>query len=148
MWRIQVQNLGGDMTTKRFIILSAVFCVLAIVFFVLFELNVIGNLTLYLALVYISYFAGLALYYNSVNLRYASKITSANITLIISLIIIVASIALMIYGFVTGDIELWWNVQKSAYLYEFSLKSLQQTSNNLLSIMFSTDICQWLIIFN
>ena len=110
MWRISVQNLGGDMTTKRFIILSAVFCVLAIVFFVLFELNVIGNLTLYLALVYISYFAGLALYYNSVNLRHAAKTTSANITLIISLIIIVASIALMIYGFVTGDIELWCNV--------------------------------------
>ncbi len=98
------------MTTKRFILLSVVFCVLAIVFFVLFELNFISNLTLYLALVYIAFFIGLALYYNSVNLRYASKKTSSNITLIISLVIILASIALLIYGLATGNIELWWNV--------------------------------------
>lgn len=98
------------MTTKRFILLSVVFCVLAIVFFVLFELNFISNLTLYLALVYIAFFIGLALYYNSVNLRYTSKKTSSNITLIISLVIILASIALLIYGLATGNIELWWNV--------------------------------------
>lgn len=97
------------MTTKRFILLSVVFCVLVIVFFVLFELNFISNLTLYLALVYIAFFIGLALYYNSVNLRYASKKTSSNITLIISLVIILASITLLIYGLVTGNIDLWWN---------------------------------------
>lgn len=98
------------MTTKRFILLSVIFSILAIVFFVLFELNFISNLTLYLALVYIAFFTGLALYYNAVNLRHSSKTTSSNITLIISLIIILASIALLIYGFVTGNIDLWWNV--------------------------------------
>lgn len=98
------------MTTKRFILLSVIFSILAIVFFVLFELNFISNLTLYLALVYISFFTGLALYYNSVNLRHSKKIASSNITMIIALIIVLASIALLIYGFVTGNIDLWWNV--------------------------------------
>ena len=98
------------MTTKKFILFSVFFSVLAIVFFVLFELNFISNLTLYLTLVYISFFTGLALFYNSVNLRHSSKITSSNITLIISIIIVLASIALLIYGFVTGNIDLWWYV--------------------------------------
>lgn len=98
------------MTTKRFILMSIVFCLLAIVFFVLFKLNFISNLTLYLTLVYIAFFIGLAMYYNAVNLRYASKKTSSTIMLVLSIVITIGSIALLIYGMVTGNIELWWNV--------------------------------------
>ena len=101
---------GGVMASKKFVILSVMFCVLAILFFVLFEFSVISNMTLYLALVYVAYFAGLALFYNSANLRQTNKRTSANITLVFSLIIILASIVLMIYGLVSGELDLWWNV--------------------------------------
>lgn len=102
--------LEGVMASKKFVILSVLFCLLAILFFVLFELSVIKNMTLYLALVYVAYFAGLALFYNSINLRQTNKRKSANVTLVFSLIIILASIVLMICGFVSGELDLWWSI--------------------------------------
>ena len=101
---------GGVMASKKFVILSVMFCLLAILFFVLFELSVIKNMTLYLALVYVAYFAGLALLYNSMNLRQSNKRKSANVTLVFSLIIILTSIVLMIYGLASGELDLWWSI--------------------------------------
>lgn len=98
------------MASKKFVILSVMFCLLAILFFVLFELSVIKNMTLYLALVYVAYFAGLALLYNSMNLRQSNKRKSANVTLVFSLIIILTSIVLMIYGLASGELDLWWSI--------------------------------------
>ncbi len=93
--------------SKKYIIVSALFCVLTLVIFLLFQFKVISNLDALLCMVYVTYFTGLALYYNAVNLRDNGKGPSSKICLAFSLILILISIAVLIYGFVTGYISLW-----------------------------------------
>ena len=93
--------------STRLIIFSSVFCVLTLVFFLLFQFEVISNLDFYAAMVYITYFAGLELYYNSQLLKTNNKLKSSKICLICSIILILVSLVALIYGFATGNIAFW-----------------------------------------
>lgn len=93
--------------TTRFIILSSIFCILAIVFFVLYQTEVITNLDFYSAMVYITYFAGLALYYNAQILKQNNKEKSGKICQICAIVLILIALVALIYGFATGNILFW-----------------------------------------
>lgn len=93
--------------STRLIIFSSVFCALTLVFFLLFQFEVISNLDFYAAMVYITYFAGLALYYNSQLLKTNNKLKSSKICLICSIILILVSLVALIYGFATGNLAFW-----------------------------------------
>ena len=93
--------------STRMMIYSCVFCVLALLFFLLFQLDVISNLDFYSVMVYITYFAGLALYYNSKILKENNKSTSSKVCFWFAMALILVSIVALIYGFATGNILFW-----------------------------------------
>ncbi len=93
--------------TKKYVIISSIFCVLTIVVFVLAQFKIITNLDSLLCMVYVTYFTGIALYYNAVKLRSDGKLPSSKLMLTFALVIMAISVAVLIYGFVTGDISLW-----------------------------------------
>ncbi len=93
--------------TTKMIIFSSIFCLCVIAFYLLYYFQVISNLDFYAAMVYITYFAGLALYYNSKILKEKNKINSSRLCSILSIFLILISIAALIYGFSTGNLHFW-----------------------------------------
>ena len=93
--------------STRLMIFCCIFCILSIVFFVLYQTDVISNLDFYSAMVYITYFAGLALYYNSRLLKENNKLKSAKICQVFAIVLILISLVALIYGFATGNILFW-----------------------------------------
>ncbi len=91
----------------RYTVLGILFAVLAIVFALLYYFNVISGMDLYLAVTYISYFAGLALFYNGAFTRESGRKTSTALNFIFGTILIIISTVLLIYGFCTGRISLF-----------------------------------------
>lgn len=94
-------------STSKYIVTSLIFCALTIVFFLLYHFQVIDTFNLCVAMVYITYFVGLAIYYNAANLKEQAKGKSALICVIFSVIFILISIGFLVYGYVNGLIVLW-----------------------------------------
>ena len=99
--------MGLSKESKRFLIFGIFAGALAIVFTLLYYYNIIKYLDLYLCVTYVVYFAGLALFYNGkyCNSREKNKAKVANY--ILSFVLVSISIALLIYGFVSGQVSLF-----------------------------------------
>ena len=93
--------------SSLYIWISVFFCALTLVFFLLYELDIISTLNLYLTLTYIAYFVGLALFFNAGSLRFNGKVASSKICLAFATILVIVAMVALIYGFATGIIELW-----------------------------------------
>ncbi len=89
---------------KRFTWLCVMFCILILVFFVLHETHIMTNLSAYICVTYITYFAGIALYFNAKQLNTKSKDMSSKLCMVFSIILIILSIGFIVYGVVTEEI--------------------------------------------
>jgi len=92
---------------KRYIILGIFFSVFAVAFAILHYFNIIRDMDLMLAVIYVAYFAGVALLYNGAYLRDKSRSKSTGFCFAIGMLFIVLSTALLIYGIVAGRIYLF-----------------------------------------
>lgn len=93
--------------TRRFVILAIIFSIFAITFALLYHFKVVNYMTLYLAVTYVSYFVGIALFYNGAYTRNKDKTTSTKLNFIFGFVFIAISIALLVYGLVTKEIILF-----------------------------------------
>lgn len=94
-------------STSKYVVISLIFCALTIMFFLLYHFQVIDTFNMCAAIVYITYFVGLAIYYNAANLTEQAKGKSAAICVVFSVIFLLISIAFMVYGYINGLIVLW-----------------------------------------
>lgn len=92
---------------RNSIIFGSIFGLIAVLFALLNYFHVIKTLDLFLAVTYVSYFVGLALFYlgayckekNYKNARILSNLAAVGFTIV--------AIALLIYGFTTGQISMF-----------------------------------------
>ena len=93
--------------TKRYICFGIIFSIFAITFALLYFFKVITTLDLYLAVVYVSYFAGIALLYNGGYSREKDRLGSSVSNFLLAFVFIGASITMLIVGLINGTIVLW-----------------------------------------
>lgn len=93
--------------TKSYSLFAILFSITTILFFVLFKLKIISSLDLFLAVIYITYFVGLAIFYNGGYLKEHGNKKSSNLNFIFGVLFVLISFAGLIYGFATGLIELF-----------------------------------------
>lgn len=93
--------------SRNLIIMVFIFSLFAIVFAILHVVGIVKNLDSYLAMVYMSYFLGLALMYLSTYHRQNEKYASMYACFVASIILILVAIAALIYGLCTGEITLF-----------------------------------------
>jgi len=93
--------------TKRYLWLGTIFSIFAVVFAVLYFFNIITTLDLYLAVVYVAYFAGIALFYNGGYTREREKLGASVSNFLLGFIFIGAAVVMLVIGFVNGTILLW-----------------------------------------
>ncbi len=93
--------------SKRFIALSILCALGAIVFTVLYFTNAVANFSLSLAVIYVSYFCGIALLYNGGFSKEQNKINSARVNLILGILFVLLSVIMLIYGFTTEQIAFY-----------------------------------------
>lgn len=92
--------------TKRFVLLGILFSIFAITFALLYHFKVINYMSLFLAVTYVSYFVGIALFYNGAYTRNKDKTTPTKLNFVFGFVFIGISIVLLIYGLVTKEIIL------------------------------------------
>lgn len=90
------RNMRGYIWTGVF------FGLMTILFALLYYFNVIKNMSLVLAVVYVTYFVGLALFYNGAYCRKQAKTISSTLCMVSGGAFVVASTVLLIYGFCAG----------------------------------------------
>ena len=93
---------------KTAIFMIIFFSLIAIAFALFYVFDVINTLDSFLVAIYMSYFLGLALMYFSSYQKQKGHRTSRTLCLVLSIILILASLAGLIYGFCTGTISLFW----------------------------------------
>lgn len=93
--------------SKRFVILAILFSIFAITFALLYHFKVINYMSLFLSVTYVSYFVGIALFYNGAYTRNKDKTTSTKLNFFFGFVFIAISIVLLIYGLVTKEIVLF-----------------------------------------
>lgn len=93
-----------EKTQKRFLIWGVVCSFIAITFAVLYYLDVIKFLDNYLALVYIFFFMGMALNFAAAYTD-GSKRFLKKLLYIIGLLTLIASIVMLVYGYIKGYID-------------------------------------------
>lgn len=92
---------------KTSIFLVVMFSVIAIAFAVLHILGVVKNLDSYLVMTYMSYFLGLAMMYFTSYHKQKGNVKSMYACLVTCIVLLVISIASLIYGLCTGEITLF-----------------------------------------
>ncbi|MGN1201494.1 MAG: hypothetical protein ACI4R8_04500 [Candidatus Caccovivens sp.] len=92
---------------KKYMIMGIFLSILAISFALLYYFNLIKRLDLFLAVTYITYFVGLALMYNGAYNRTFIRNKATVINFILGILFILGSIALLIYGLITGVIVIF-----------------------------------------
>lgn len=92
--------------TKKYIWLGITFSVLAILFAILYYVNIISTMDLFLAVTYVAYFVGLALLYNGAYNRAKNHKNATLINFILGVLFILLSTGMLIYGFATGTVLL------------------------------------------
>ena len=91
--------------TKRFMIYGIIFCLIAVLFVLLYYFQVVQHLNLMLTSVYVAYFCGLGFIFNSAyNHKHFHK-ASAIISGIFGAVLFLASIVLLIIGLTNGQIQ-------------------------------------------
>lgn len=93
--------------TRRFLVLAIMFSIFAITFALLYHFKVVNYMTLFLAVTYVSYFVGIALFYNGAYTRNKDKTTSTRLNFLFGFLFIAVSIVLLVYGVVTKEIVLF-----------------------------------------
>lgn len=88
--------------------LSIFFCIATLVFVLLYYFNVFSQLTTFLTSIYVLYFIGLAVLYNGTFNKTRGNIVASKICYTISSLFILGSTALLIYGFISGQISLFY----------------------------------------
>lgn len=94
-------------TSKLFIFMGILFALFAILFGLLYYFDVVSGIDLYLAVTYISYFAGIALFYNGAYTREHGRKTSTVLNFLFGAAFVITSTVLLIYGLSTGNIILF-----------------------------------------
>ena len=93
---------------KKYVGFGVLFSLLAIAFALLYYFKVIKMLDLYLAVIYVVYFTSIALFYNSGLCREKGKHVAKRLNFILGLICIITATTLLIYGFVTGKVSMFY----------------------------------------
>lgn len=93
--------------SKRYLIMGIIFSLMSILFLVLYHFKFIKTLNLMLTLVYVLFFVGVALLYNGAYLRTLNKNKSTAINFFVSILLMVVSMGLLIYGLSSGAIDLF-----------------------------------------
>lgn len=93
--------------SKRYLWLGVMFCLFALLFTILYYLDLIKTLDLFLCVVYVAYFVGLALMYNGAYNRAKERTKSTLLNFIFGAIFMILAIGLLIYGLITETIVLF-----------------------------------------
>lgn len=88
--------------------LGIFFCLATIVFVLLYQFNVFTQLTPFLTCMYVLYFIGLALLYNGTFNKSRGNVVASKICYTISTLFILGSTGMLIYGFISGQISLFY----------------------------------------
>ncbi len=99
--------MSQSKTAKKYMILVFLFCVFAVVFALLYQLNIIETMSLYLSATYVTYFVGLAILYNGAYCKEKGSNSAKKLSYIFGTLIILLSIGLLIYGFATDQISMF-----------------------------------------
>ncbi|MBE7075962.1 MAG: hypothetical protein E7375_02725 [Clostridiales bacterium] len=94
-------------SAKRYVWGGILFSLFAITFAILNHFNIISTMDLMLAVIYVGYFVGLALYYNGGFTREKDRPGASMLNFLLGTVFIVASIVLLIIGLVNGTIILF-----------------------------------------
>ena len=90
---------------KNALIFGIIFSALAIFFVMIYHFNVIKSLDLFLSATYVSYFLGLALFYNASYCNERGFKVAKKISVFAGFVLVIAAIVLLSYGFATGQID-------------------------------------------
>ena len=93
--------------TKRFLVTGMIFCIGALIFALLYYFKVIKNLNITLTTVYVGYFAGIGLLFNSSYCKKNLHNASAVINALFGIAFICCAIAFLIIGLTNGQIQFW-----------------------------------------
>ena len=93
--------------SKKCIFMGIFFSVFAVSFAILHYFNIIRDMDLMLAVIYVAYFAGVALLYNGAYIRERSNSKATLFCFLIGTLFVLASTALLIYGIIAGRIFLF-----------------------------------------
>lgn len=88
--------------------LGIFFCLLTVLFVVFYYFNVFEQLTTFITCIYVAYFIGLAFLYNGNFNKAHDHKTTTKICYALSTLFILGSTAMLIYGFITGQISLFY----------------------------------------
>lgn len=91
---------------RRALSYGTLFAAGAIIFGLLYYFKAVKYLDLYYTVTYILYFVGVALLYNASYCKQKNHKTASRISSLVALLMIVASIVMLIYGFASGRIAL------------------------------------------
>jgi len=94
-------------SAKRYVGLGIIFCLAALLFFLLYYFKAIKTLDIFPVSTYISYFVGIAFLYNGAFEREFNRIRSAKFNFICGLLFLVAAIVLLGIGLSNGKIVLF-----------------------------------------
>lgn len=94
-------------SAKRYVGLATIFCVGAIIFFLLYYFKAVSTLDMFNVGTYIAYFVGIAFLYNGAFEREFERIRSAKTNFICGILFLIAAIVLLSVGLATGKIVLF-----------------------------------------
>lgn len=100
--------MGISKIAKKYLFFGIFFGACAIAFSLLYYFNVIKNLDLFLAVIYVIYFTGVALFFNGGYCREKGNVNAKRINYIISFLCVAGATALLIYGLVIGKVSLFY----------------------------------------
>jgi len=89
---------------KNYLATGIVFAVLAILFTLLYYFNAIKSLDLYVAVTYVVYFVGMALFYNGAFCNQQNYKKAKIFNYLLATVFILIAITMLIYGFASGRI--------------------------------------------
>ncbi len=93
--------------SKRYVVFGIIFSIVAILFAILYCFKIISTMDVFLAVTYVSYFVGIALMYNGGYHRENGHTKATALNFLIGGVFILLSIALLVYGFVSGTVTLF-----------------------------------------
>ncbi len=91
--------------TKWYLFIGLSFCLVAVLFVLLYHFNVINNLTLMLTSVYVSYFVGIGLMFNGAYCKKNVHDKSAWLNGLLGGAFVIAAIVLLVIGLTNGQIQ-------------------------------------------
>ncbi len=93
--------------SKKYLLAVILFAAMAIGFGVVYYLNLIKNLSLIMAVPYILYFVGIAIFFNGSYCGETNRPKAKRWNYFFGFLIILAAAGILIYGFVTGQVHMF-----------------------------------------